>query len=136
MNKYVQESEGWRGGAKGVNRSVKIKKYTAEEIKKITSRLYEILKRNRAISKTQLLKESGVEKSVWKIAVEWLTREYYDVAEDDDGTLFVIDEYAWVVRQKLLELNSWMKEIKKELVVLKNEIERLKRGVRDGEQKC
>ena len=124
------------GGVKGVNRSVKIKKYTAEEIKKITSRLYEILKRNRAISKTQLLKESGVEKSAWKIAVEWLTREYYDVAEDDDGTLFVIDEYAWVVRQKLLELNSWMKEIKKELVVLKNEIEKLKRGVRDGEQKC
>jgi hypothetical protein len=121
------------GRAKGMNRSVKIKKYTAEEIKEITSRLYEILKRNRAMSKMRLLKESGVEKSVWKIAVEWLTREYYDVAEDDDGTLFVIDEYAWVVRQKLLELNSWMKEIKKEMIGLKNEIERLKKGVGYGE---
>lgn len=118
-----------------MNRLIKIKKYTAEEIKEITSRLYEILKRNRAMSKMRLLKESGIEKSVWKIAVEWLTREYHDVAEDDDGTLFVIDEYAWVVRQKLLELNSWVKEIKKELVVLKNEIERLKRRIRDGEQK-
>jgi len=118
-----------------MNRSVKIKKYTAEEIKEITSRLYEILKRNRAMNKMRLLKESGVEKSVWKIAVEWLTREYYDVAEDDDGTLFVIDEYAWIVRQKLLELNSWMKEIKKELIGLRSEIARLKRGVMDGEQK-
>lgn len=124
------------GRAEGVNRSVKIKKYTAEEIKGITFKLHEILKRNRAMNKMRLLKESGVEKSVWKIAIEWLTREYYDVAEDDDGTLFVIDEYAWVIRQKLLELNSWSKEIKKELVMLKNEIERLERRVRDGEQKC
>ena len=102
-----------------------VRRYSDEEMQTIVEKMYLLLCEHRALPRGKLLRKAGIPSSVWDSALDQLTRVHYDVAEDDDGTLFLVDEFAWVVRQRLVDLLHQIQRYEKRIACLEKRIHKL-----------